>query len=531
MNLLQVPRYTIWWRGLIFIKGVPAGEPSLLRFAERVDRDGVAAACAELSGNFTAIVSDKSRGCVWAFTDHNRVSNLYYSDGYISTSFLQLAKTLKPAPGQLDGESVYAFILTGQVYSSHALYQGISFLAADELLVVEQNAIRRTKKNLPQIYDQTLSRAELKANLQEMIHSWQGKKISLDLSGGSDTRLLAGLLKQLKLDFELCTDCPPGFPDHTIAVKAAALLDRPHWITWHTVDESTLEQELHQTFLAYDGLSDILASHPTWQNYAKREARGIDLVISGFAGEMFKDGGWWRVAMGTLFTKNWKQKTIHRLVYSGLVAWGFDPNIPDHVFGEAYQKVSKNFKQTLYEFLLANYDGANRAELADKIFNEFSIRSPRSPLPRRLTYFPLLLDANILPFGLHLSFGRRLFAKEYRSLLFQADKRLARLETTKAGTSLSPEFSYLAADMVKFLIHTVNTRVLKKQKSKPINPLYAFIRRRPETLHYVDSLKNAGVLAASLSPQDLPDRYLGRVYSLGKLLEEMDHPLESSKPR
>lgn len=519
MMVLEDSQRTLWWRGLIFIKGTAEGRASLLRFVELVDQQGLPAACDQLSGTFSCVIQDKKSQTIYAFTDNSRVANLYYNDEFISTSFLELAKTCKPTADELQSQAVCAFILTGQMYHENALFQSISFLDPTEILLVKGQSISREKKQLRPIYDLTVSREELYNNLREIIASLQDKKISLDMSGGSDTRTLAGVLKQLGMDFELSTDCAAGLPDHEIAKKAAAILARPHYITWHTVQGIDVSAELEETFVRADGLMDVLANHTTFQNYLQREKRHMQVVISGFAGELHKDGGWWRVAMQTLFTPAWKEAIVKKLVYSGLGAWGYDPNLPAHLFAGAYRTTCEKFSDTLYENLMKNYSGRNRVELADKIFYEFSIRTPRSLTQSGLDYYPILLDYNVLPFGLHRPPLRRLFAKEYRLMLYQADKKLARLETTKVGTSLSPEWRYLAVDIAKLCRNAFNTMVLKKKKKYPVNALYALVRKRPETQRYVDLLKKAGVLNAELQLEQIADSYLGRIYTVGKVLE------------
>ena len=523
MMVVDDAHRTIWWRGLLFIPGIPAGQPSLQRFAELIDQQGLPSACDALGGNFSCIVLDKKTASYHAFSDNNRTSNLYYCDDYLSTSFLQLLKICRPSLSDLAPASVMAFMLTGQLYSACAFFHSIRFLQADEILQVSQNYIHLAKKNLSSIYDQCITRAELFHHLEEIIQSLQGENISLDLSGGSDTRLLAGLLHQLGLDFELATDCAPGFPDHDIALQAAAILQKPHFVTWQTVHNDSVQLELEETFLRADGVSDLIAYHPIYQNYAKREARGITVIISGFAGEMYKDGGWWRVAMKTLLTPNWKRAIIKKLTFSGLVGWGYDPYPPLHLFAGAYNLAARNFSASVYDQLMKHFTGKNRAELGDKIFNEFSIRTPRILQQKGLTYFPIMLDARVLPFGLHLPFGRRLFATEYRRLLYQADKKLARLQTTKAGTSLSPEPIYLAKDMLKFIGHAFTTKVLKKKKKYPLNPLYAMIRKQAETQQFMEQLKKVGVLAADVSLDAVPDPYLGRLYTLARVLNGINH--------
>ncbi len=519
MMVLEDSQRTVWWRGLIFIKGTAEGRASLVRFLELADQSGLPAACAHLSGNFTCVIHEKKSQRIHAFTDNSRVSNLFYSEDYLSTSFLELIKTIKPSADDLSPEAVCAFILTGQVYHAKALYRSISFLHPDEMLVVHNQTITREKKQLRPIYDITVNREQLYANLREIITSLQDKKISLDMSGGSDTRTWAAVLKKLGMPFELSTDCPPGFPDHEIAKQAAATLARPHHITWHTLDGIDVAAELEETFTRADGLMDVLANHTTFQNYLQREKRHMQVVISGFAGELHKDGGWWRVAMSTLLAPAWKEAIIKKLVYSGLGAWGYDPNLPTHLFTGAFQTTCKKFSDTLYENLMKNFSGRNRVELADKIFYEFSIRTPRSLRQPGLDYYPILLDFNVLPFGLHLPPLRRLFAKEYRLMLYDADKNLARLHTTKAGTSLSPEWRYLAKDLVKFFSNAFKTKVLKKKKAYPVNPLYAVVRQRPETLRYINLLKKAGVLDNALTLEKIADSYLGRIYTIGRVLE------------
>jgi hypothetical protein len=509
---------TLWWRGLLFIKGLRPGDPSIIKFFQLIDEIGLASACDQISGNFVAVLQDQRTGHSCLFTDNNRVSNAFYARDIASTSLLQLLPLIKPTAQDLDPEAVLAFIITGQVYSPYAFFKTIRFLNADEILVAGKDGFTVVKKELRNIYDIQMSRQDLYDNLSEIVKSLQGSKVSFDMSGGSDTRTWAGIMKQLGLDFELSTDCPPGFGDHDIAVKAAAIMQKPHFPTWHTIDGVDVMAELQETFIRFDGMADILAFHPTFQNYAKREQRKVQVILSGFAGEMYKDGGWWRVAMQTLTKSNWKQAMIQKLTYSGLVTWGFDPNMPCDLFTPDYAKLCAGYKETLYDFLMKTYNGRNRAELGDVIFNEYSIRTPRALHQKGMAYYPILLDQNILPYGLHLSFCKRLFAKEYRNLLYKADKKLARLETTKAHTSLSPQVSHMAIDMVKFFSNAFKTSVLKKKKVYPVNPLYAWIRKQTQAARYVEVVKKAGVLPAAITLEQIPDRYLGRIYSLGQLL-------------
>lgn len=508
----------LWWRGLLFIKGIAAGEPSIGKFFQLIDDTGLAAACDQVSGNFVAVLQDDGSGRCSLFTDNNRVSHAVYSGQTAATSLLQLLPLVKPTARDLDAEAVLAFIITGQVYSPFAFFKSIRFLQADEILHSGPDGFTIETKQLRNLYDLRLTRQELYGNLADIVKSLQGCKISFDMSGGSDTRTWAGVLKQLGLDFELSTDCPPGYGDHDIAVKAAAILQKPHYPTWHTIDGVDVMAELQETFKRFDGMADILAFHPTFQNYAKREQRQVDVIISGFAGEMYKDGGWWRMAMQTLTRSDWKEAMIRKLTFSGLVTWGFDPNLPCELFTPDYAKLCAGYKERLFDFLMKHYNGRNRAELGDVIFNEYSIRTPRALHQKGMTYYPLLLDQNVLPYGLHLSFCKRLFAKEYRNLLYRADKKLARLETTKAHTSLSPEWTCLAVDLIKFFSNAFKTSVLKKKKVYPVNPLYAWIRQQPQTEGYVAAVRRAGILPDGLTVAQIPDRYLGRIYTLGQLL-------------
>jgi asparagine synthetase B (glutamine-hydrolysing) len=199
----------------------------------------------------------------------------------------------------------------------------------------------------------------------------------MDLTGGSDTRLLAVIFKSVGLDFETAVSGTPGHYDVEISQKVAAELGTKHYVTYHDVENIDLAGELEETFINGDGFSDVLAAHRLYQLGRDRAQRNIELAIGGSGGELYKDGGWWRVAMQTLFHPGWDKAIVKKLVYSGLAGWGYQTQMPVSLFADKFREICLTYMEDLYAYLLQNYQEHTRVKMSDKIFYEYSVNSPR----------------------------------------------------------------------------------------------------------------------------------------------------------
>src|SRR5205085_4578813 len=114
------------------------------------------------------------------------------------------------------------------------------------------------------------------------------EKVSLDLTGGIDSRLLAAAFSYFGMPFELAASGVEGTPDIEIAAEVAKALGKEFFVTSHDPHRT----DWNELFALSDGLFDLGKSDRPLQLQQDRAARGITLAISGAGGELFKDF-WW----------------------------------------------------------------------------------------------------------------------------------------------------------------------------------------------------------------------------------------------
>lgn len=522
-NYWENSKYSVWWEGIVFVGGVPSGKASIEHLIRTIEKRDIASACNILSGSFSCILLDREKERYYAFVDNSCQSHFFYNQTYISTSFLKLIDKTRQKLNSIDHHSVVEFVITGNVFTKQKFFKDIQIIDADEILIVSSEGISIGHKNLSNIYEYKSSEYDFLQNLYGVASSLKNNKISMDLTGGSDTRLLAVIFRKVGIDFETAISGMSGHPDIEISKMAAGLLGTTHYVTYHKIENIDLKRELEETFVNCDGLSDVLEIHRLYQFDCDRGERGIALAISAGGGELYKDGGWWRVAMQTLFSPTWDKAIVKKLVNSGLAGWGFDPNLPSFMFAGEYREICLKYKEYLFGYLLRNYRENNRFKMADKIFYEYSVRSPREISCGSVKRYSPLLDRQIVPFGINMDKRKRFLSASYRNIITTLNRNIARLKTSKADTSLYSELNYVIKDMGRLFLYVIGAKLKKshKQQREQNAAIFKLSRKMKETYSYIDSLKEIGMLDYQLSNDDIPDKYLGRLITLGKLIERL----------
>lgn len=301
--------YKIYWEGFVFITGVLSGEDSIRVFSKEIEDKGIKKASGLLRGGFACVVFDKKTKIYYSFVDNSRQYCLFYTDRAISTSFLELVHRQEIKSEALDPECAVEFILTGLVFSEKIFFEGVNVIEADKVLSLSDSKLIIQKKDTKDPFSLSLpptTSAHFLKAFEDIVPSLKNKNISIDLTGGTDSRTITVILNHFGMEFETAVCGENGHSDLYLSKKIARILGFDHHITYHSVKNDNIAKDLNNTFRAYDGLSDILTNNRLYQLQKQRKKRNIDLVIGGSGGELYKDGGYWRGALGT---KN-KEATI-----------------------------------------------------------------------------------------------------------------------------------------------------------------------------------------------------------------------------
>ena len=284
-HFLRTERWEGTWRGFLYLDGIAAGEKSVLKFLEHVTSpQELVAKSGRLKGTYFLALRDAHSGNHYAFVDPGGLFHAFYSARYAATSFLELAAAEKAGAGDIEPEALVEFFHFGSLSFGKTLFSTIRRLDPESVLCV--SALDRTELlprpvrdlNSPPVHS-------FEQCLTAFTHSVVGEKVSVDLTGGIDSRLLAVMLDYLSLPFELAISGVQGNTDITLAERVAGELKHPLHVAHHDVDG--LEGSLPEMFSTCDGSFDVLKAHRPLQLQRQRRQRGISLSVTSVGGELF----------------------------------------------------------------------------------------------------------------------------------------------------------------------------------------------------------------------------------------------------
>ncbi|MCK4394312.1 hypothetical protein KAX17_15535 [Candidatus Bipolaricaulota bacterium] len=516
----EVKRFTVCWEGFVFVKGQKPGRSSIAKFIEEIGESNLHRAISMLSGSFVCFVRDKEIGTWCAFSDGSCATPLFYTEDAVSSSILELAHRNHLGIEDLEPLAVVEFILTGLQFSNKIFFDRIKVLDAQEILKITPGWSIELKHLAHRDPFQKEVPSDLESSflgiMQQITDSVRGLRLSVDLTGGTDTRLTASILDHFGLEFETSVSGTANHPDVLISEKVARLLSPVcgHHPLVHEVGPSTLWLELDDIVRKVDGLCDAVGAHRLYQLALDREKRGIELVIGSSGGELYKDGGWWRAAFLTPLPIRAKEHFIDKIVDSGLAAWGMH-EVPRKLFAKRLLDFSENYlssvKQRLKEGFLSPTVG--KYELADRIFYEYSVRAPRGFGCRMIRRYVPHLDPDLVAIGVHLPMQDRLRHGFYRKILSKVNPELANMPTTRNGMSVARGAKGTVRDVLG-IIHWQLSKARTSAKDSP--QLYSCLRALPEIEGVLASMKNYDVINSDIRVNEIRDVHLGRLVTLFK---------------
>jgi hypothetical protein len=284
-------RFAIGWRGHLYLPGHDAGPETAAALAERLVAVGPEQALGELRGVFGIFIYDRSSLTWYVTCDNASLYNIFYDGSRVSTSFLGLAAANGRGVSDMAPDTLVTYLAHGYVYGPGTLLTGIEKLGHDELIELAVASAGITTKTIKRkalsVPDGNATEIVLR-HFQELVRSLRGRWISVDLTGGLDSRLCACLYQHCGLDFETAVSAAtPEAPDVLIGRQVSELLGKPFHVAAH--DLSNLDDELVQTFLDGDGMIDVSLLHRNRQNALARLSRGVEVMSSGAGGEYFRD--------------------------------------------------------------------------------------------------------------------------------------------------------------------------------------------------------------------------------------------------
>jgi hypothetical protein len=523
-------RFVVGWKGHLYVPGKTAGHDSIDHLIMRLEAGaGLDGLMGELSGVFGLFVHDRTEGGWQIAIDNAGLYKVFWDEQGCATSLLELTRARGTGPDQLLPAALIEFVAHGAVYGPGTFVAGVRKLRWDELL--ELPAAGGPPRLLPkQLEEPRLDGGQsVVAHFAPLAGSLAGLKVSADVTGGIDTRLITCLLHRAGTGFEVAISGRADSEDARIAADIARLLNRPFFVTPH--DLSRLDEELPLVFRDGDGQMDCCALHRLRQHCLARLARGVQVISHGAGGAHFKDFFSFQD-----FPRYGSPVVNFERYYDLRIA---PVGIPRRYFSaQGAALLAEVRPRTLARF--AEFKAATNNESYDRVAyflraSEVYGRVYSGYINLGLNLAAPLLDWRNVRVAMKLSPWRRFFNGWHRQVLTAHCPRLAAVRTTE-GYSASTELRHLLPDIAGY-VGTQSRRAAKKTSQRLLGKawfdtlgaatvndpgLLPAVRASGAFALALDALKDAGLFAPELQPADVRDRHMGRVLNLGLFLRHVE---------
>ncbi|MDA8087536.1 MAG: asparagine synthase-related protein [Nitrospiraceae bacterium] len=522
---LENADYRAYWEGMLFIDGILSGETSVAAFFDELKKTPIEDACRLLKGIYFIVVESKKKGEIHAFVDNAGLYHAFYTDCAVSNSFLELARHEGYGPDDLSAESVAEFLHFGCLFFQKTYFDGIRRIARTDVLCLPEDGGKMKflrKKGIDLDAAPCLPPESIWEYFRKLALSLGNCNVSVDLTGGTDTRLVAAMLDHFGLEFETgSSGGDDDYVDISVARKVAGAMGHRCFGTIHSL--SSLERDIRDVFYATEGLYDALYYHRLFQLQNARKNRGIDTMISGVGGELFKD--FWWLQDFPFYSR--KSANIGRFVNMRLMPFEPMSGILAGPFAVASRGLKGNLKRGLSCYVLDSntrtYDNifynVILADIAGRILTSHS---------NYLKCFAPFLDLDLARMGFNLKLSQRCFNLFHRKVLTRVNPLLARFATSENGMTVSCEPGNMLRDLPRFFNDRlrrllIKLGMLKQRKFRTLNNPDFIARARPMkvTKASISALKDAGIIAGNVQLSRIEDKYLGMFLSLGMLIRDL----------
>jgi hypothetical protein len=534
LKCLDTKDYTIYWRGFIYASGVPSGQACIRKLSADLKNQTLQDIAPRLRGSFLLVVHFKVSGEYGVLVDNSGLFHAFYSDRGVSTSFLEIAAL--HGITDLDAETVVEFLHCGFVSFDRTLSSHIRKLPPEQITYISPAAgIRLVPKSL--VHFESAPTETLEELLRDFVSCISQERVSVDLTGGMDTRVLAILLGYFGLDFEVAIRGNDADIDVQIATEVAGALGKELHICRPRIDN--LEGGIGDAFEICDGLLNAVSTFGALQLQRERAARGITLMLSGAGGELFRDHFW----LQDFPFYSQKKAHVERFCSLRLL-----PTDPDHSYlAGQFREVSRGYRQHFLEDLL-RYEVRGNTQTYDRIIYRVRYRELIGRFVTNHTHvlqcYAPFMEYDAVNYGYHLPRFTRFFDYYFRKLATKYNPEAALIQTTRGRVSLSAQTSALVSDAYRYCNDKL-TRVGRRIGQKYLNRryrscgkldepvghpgLFSTLRRSGMVEVAMARLKDGGILNPALRVDDLKDQYLGTALTLAMVVDRLGGwPIHSS---
>ncbi len=401
---------------------------------------------ADLNGEYLIVVWDRAEEKLSIVNDRLGLRKLNYWQGNGTFAFATELKSLAVLEGvslETDEHALAELLTMGHLQDNRTLLRDIALFPPASYLTWQNGTL-----NIHQYWDYVYKEDAKLRNHQTAVeeyfqHTWNAverrlegiKKVGLFLSGGLDSRTLAGFIRKMRPHDEFFTWTAGHGHDHDTryAEKIAKAVKSKHVSL--NISESFLNLYGPEYSWVLDG---VVSTHGSHRKCLIDEAVGkVDLVMLGYMGDT--------VSGGKPLDHVYQFTDIEDISQNGYASYavGFDQELMKKVFKPkiyeqnwelAYESFRKSVNKAKVEF------PGDRVVYAELLQRQ-RLYNPPAQMDLQTIDLPWstpFADKDFIDFALRLPWGERLHKEAYIGMLCKHFPELARIPRSGDGLPLRP---------------------------------------------------------------------------------------------
>lgn len=521
--------FVIGWKGHVYLSGEVAGSATVERFARLLESAELAEIVGRLRGVFGLFVWRRATRSWQIAVDNSGFYKVYFDSRGAGTGFLELVRDRGLGRAGVSEHALVEFLAYGAVSRGKTLARDIEELSGQEVLSLdEEQGVRRTAKLLDDA-DGLDAEHAVTEHFAALAHSLRGRRLSVDATGGFDSRLVMCMLSRQRLEFELAISGQQGTSDTEIARQIAQLLDQPFHLVGHDLDD--FDEQLAATFRAGDAQTDVRRLHRDRQAALARLSRGVEVFAHGGGGEFFRDH---YVIQDFPF---YGSSRVNVQRYHDLRM--LPVSIPPETLSARARELLTTQTASVLELCREMRSPTNN-ETYDKIY--LHIRAPEFYGHYFSNYINMGLDVTApladyynIQAAIRIPPWRRFFFRWHRHVITANCPRLAALPTADGFTASSEprlmagDVRAYAATQMRRVARKLSQRLTGRGRFYTVGAFMADaggfmgkLRGSAQLPPALERLKAVGVLAPDVAAESLRDAHVGRALTVGMFLGEVD---------
>lgn len=512
--------FEVYYKGVVFVKGFKCYEESIKYILKGLRKDDNIS-FDDIRGNFFILIQDTMRNKRVFFTDNSGMFKSYIYKKMVSTSFLNLAKHTSQSENDFSLDAIVEFFHFGHTYLEKTFMDSIKVLPPETYILIEDGDFKHVKKDIEPMTANTDS--DFIDTYHSILDSMGDSGVSIDATGGIDSRLNLALFYSAGVDFEMAVSGIEGNRDIAIAQKISQTINKPFYPTIHTVEDIKDSSVFDEIFYMTDGMIDVVSYHRNHQMNLDRQRRGVKLAVSGVGGELYKDF-WW---LQDIPFYNKKSINLQRLYKYRIGSTALSKGIFTDKLAEKSMNLKDNTIHALSDFKLQT-----NTQTYDNIYYNYKMRGNAGAyITAANNYFPMyapLVELELVRYGFHLPRYSRFFNNFHRELITSHVRELSTIKTTENITVSSGKVDKII-DISNYLLDK-NKRMIKKVIQKVTGK--TFFQQSPQNAEIYKKIEGIGllkesceilydckILNANISRNVLPNSVKGKVITLANFIK------------